>query len=125
MVYVRRSNKNTTGYFYCYGAEIEVTYTMPNPRTVTTTLTGNGTIDPSGTQTMYDGDEYELIITPTNKSDAVTVTNNGVDVTDDLEVHHTGGTSSSYSTASESGVTTGFARSGGAFYQSSSTSSDS
>ena len=125
MVYVRRSNKNTTGYFYCYGAEIDVTYTLPDPRTITSTLSGNGTIDPSGAQTMYDGDEYELIITPTNKSDAVTVTNNGVDVTEDLIVHHTGGTSSSTSSASGSGVTTGFARSGGAFYQSSSTSGDS
>ena len=29
MVCVRRANKNTTGYFYCYGAEIEVNYTLP------------------------------------------------------------------------------------------------
>lgn len=28
MVYVRRNSRNTTGYFYCYGAEIEVTYTI-------------------------------------------------------------------------------------------------
>lgn len=28
MVYVRRSSRNTTGYFYCYGAEIEVKYTL-------------------------------------------------------------------------------------------------
>lgn len=33
LVYVRRSNKNQTGYFYCYGAEIEVTYTVPTPQT--------------------------------------------------------------------------------------------
>ena len=125
MVYVRRASKNTTGYFYCYGAEIDVTYTMPDPRTITSTLSGNGTINPSGATTLYDGDEYELIITPTNKSDTVTVTNNGVDVTEDLEVHHTGGSSASTSQASGSGVTTGFARSGSAFYQSSSTQSDS
>ena len=55
----------------------------------------------------------------------MTVTNNNVEVTKDLEEHYTGGTPTSYSTASGSGVTTGFARSGGAFYQSSSTSSDS
>lgn len=125
MVYVRRNSRNTTGYFYCYGAEIDVTYTMPDPRTITSTLSGNGTISPSGAQTYYDGNEYELTITPTNISDTVTVTNNNVDVTDQLEEHHSGGTSTSYSTASGSGVTTGFARSGGAFYQSSSTSSDS
>ena len=125
MVYVRRSSRNTTGYFYCYGAEIDVTYTMPDPRTITSTLSGNGTIDPSGAVTLYDGNEYELVITPTNISDTVTVTNNNVDVTDQLEEHYSGGSSTSYSTASGSGVTTGFARSGGAFYQSSSTSSDS
>ena len=72
MVYVRRSSKNTTGYFYCYGAEIDVTYHIPNPRTVTTTLTGNGTIDPSGTHTMYDGDEYNLVVEPGNEADTVT-----------------------------------------------------
>lgn len=120
-----RSTASQYPYVYVYGAEIEVTYSVPNPRTVTTTLSGNGTINPSGAQTYYDGDEYELTITPTNISDTVTVTNNNVDVTDQLEEHYSGGTSTSYSTASGSGVTTGFARSGGAFYQSSSTSSDS
>ena len=81
MVYVKRSNKNTTGYFYCYGAEIEVTYTVPDPRTVTTTLSGNGTISPSGNTTTYDGEEFELIIIPTNKSDTVTATQDGTDIT--------------------------------------------
>lgn len=33
LVYVRRASKNQTGYFYCYGAEIEVTYTVPTPQT--------------------------------------------------------------------------------------------
>ena len=80
----RRASRNTVGYVYLQGAEIEVTYTVPNPRTITSTLTGNGTINPSGAQTYYDGDEYNLIITPTNQSDTVTVTNNGIDVTSQL-----------------------------------------
>ena len=120
----RRASRNTTGYMYIYGAEIEVTYTVLDPRTVTSTLSGNGTISPSGATTLYDGDEYTLTITPTNTADTVTVTNNGVDVTEDLIAHYSGGTSTSYSTASDSGVTTGFARSNSAFYQSSSTQSD-
>ena len=74
---------------YIYGAEIEVTYTVSNPRTVTTTLTGNGTIDPSGTQTMYDGDDYNLVIEPTNESDEVSATLNGTTIT---LTKHTGGT---------------------------------
>lgn len=92
MVYVRRASRNTTGYFYCYGAEIDVDYTIPDPRTITTTLTGNGTITPSGTNTYYDGDEVELIITPTNKSDPVTATRDGVDITSQLVAHGAGST---------------------------------
>lgn len=121
---LRRASSNTADVVSVYGAEIEVTYTVPDPRTITSTLSGNGTINPSGNTTKYDGDEYTLTITPTNKSDSVTVMNNNVDVTEDLVAHHTGGTSTSYSTASGSGVTTGFARSNSAFYQSSSTQSD-
>ena len=83
----RRASRNTAAYMYIYGAEIEVTYTVPNPRTVTSTLTGNGTIDPSGATTTYQGAEYTLTITPTNKSEIVTVKNNGVDVSSQLVVH--------------------------------------
>ena len=89
---VRRASRNTVGYLYIYGAEIEVDYTLPNPRTVTTTLTGDGTISPSGATSTYDGDEFELVITPTNKSDPVTATKNGVDITNQLVPHYAGGT---------------------------------
>lgn len=87
MVYVRRNSRNTTGYFYCYGAEILVDYTIPDPRTVTTSLNGNGTISPSGTNTYYDGDEVELIITPSDLSDTVTATRDGVDITSQIVAH--------------------------------------
>ena len=83
----RRANKNTTGYMYIYGAEIEVTYTVPNPRTVTSTLTGNGTIEPSGVTDTYRDAEYTLTITPTDKSEPVTVKNNDIDVSEQLVVH--------------------------------------
>ena len=122
---LRRASSNTADVVSVYGAEILVDYTVPNPRTITSTLSGSGTIDPSGSTTKYDGDSYTLTVTPTNISDTVTVTNNGTDVTSQLVEHYSGGTSTSTSTASGSGVTTGFARSGGAFYQSSSTQSDS
>lgn len=77
----RRASRNTAAYMYIYGAEIEVEYTVPNPRTITTTLVGNGTIDPSGTQTMYDGDEYNLVVEPTNPNDTVTATKDGATIT--------------------------------------------
>lgn len=89
----RRSSRNTTSYIYIYGAEIEVTYTLPTPRTITTSVSGNGTINPSGTNTYYDGDEIELVITPTNKSDQVTATRDGVDITSQLVSHGAGSTS--------------------------------
>ena len=118
------ATSNQYPYVYVYGAEIEVTYTISEPRTITSTLSGNGSISPSGAQTYYDEDEYVLTITPTNKTDTVTVTNNNEDVTSELDLHYTGGTPTSTSQVAGNGVTTGFARSGGAFYQSSSTSSD-
>lgn len=86
----RRASRNTTGYMYIYGAEIEVTYTVPDPRTVTSTLSGDGVISPSGTVTTYDGEEYELTITPANASDPVTITHNGTDVTSQLVAHGAG-----------------------------------
>ena len=88
----RRASRNTTGYMYIYGAEIEVTYTVPNPRTVTSSLTGNGTISPSGVTNTYDGEEYELTITPDNVSDSVTVTHDGTDVSAQLVAHGAGST---------------------------------
>ena len=72
---------------YIHGAEIEVDYTVPDPATVTSTLSGNGTIVPSGATSTYKDAEYTLTITPTNKSETVTVTNNGVDVTSQLVAH--------------------------------------
>lgn len=86
----RRASRNTTGYVYIYGAEIEVTYTVPDPRTITSTLTGSGTISPSGSVTAYDGDEYELEIRPADPADQVTVTRDGADVTGQLVAHGAG-----------------------------------
>ena len=86
----RRASRNTAGYMYIYGAEIEVEYTVPASATVTSTLSGNGTIVPSGTTSTYEGAEYTLTITPTNKSDTVTATKNGVDITSQLVAHGAG-----------------------------------
>lgn len=90
----RRASRNTTAYMYIYGAEIEVTYTVPNPRTVTSTLTGNGTIDPDGAYSTYQGAEYTLTITPTDKAETVTATRDGADITSQLVAHGAGQTAS-------------------------------
>ena len=88
----RRSSRNTAAHFYIYGAEIEVNYTLPDPATVTSTLTGNGTISPAGAFSTYDGEEYTLTITPTDKSEAVTATKDGTDITAQLVAHGAGST---------------------------------
>lgn len=88
----RRASRNTTSYVYIYGAEITVTYTIPNPRNLIVDFSGNGTIDPpSGTSTVYDGDEIAVTITPNNASDTVTAFYNGTEITSQL-VHHYPGT---------------------------------
>ena len=95
----RRYSRNTTSYVYIYGAEIEVDYSLPDPKTVTTTLSGDGVISPSGATTTYAGEEFELTITPTNKSDTVTATQDGADITSQLVAH---GSESSISATPES-----------------------
>lgn len=110
---MRRASSNTADVISVYGAEIEVTYTVPNPRTVTTTLTGNGTIDPSGTQTMYDGDEYELVVEPTNTSDEVTATKNGTAIT---LTKHTGGAQTESNVLGEYTLVSGSFNGSGATY---------
>lgn len=113
----RRASRNTTGYLYVYGAEIEVNYTVPNPATVTSTLSGDGTIVPSGATSTYDDAEYELTITPTNKSDTVTVKKNGVDVTDQLVAHYAGGGTETCDLGTYSLVSGGFNGSGASYFQ--------
>lgn len=107
----RRASKNTTGYMYIYGAEIEVDYTVPDPCTITSTLTGDGTISPSGAYNTYKDVEYELTITPTNKSDEVTVKHDGVDVTSQIVPHGVG----SDITATPDNVTTSSIQSGSSY----------
>lgn len=110
---LRRNSQNTSGYVRIYGAEIEVTYTVPNPRSLSVTLSGDGTVAPSGTSTVYDGDEVEVTITPTNKSATVTATANGVDITSQLVAHG----SESTTTLAPSSVTTSGIQSGSSYAQ--------
>lgn len=73
----RRASRNTQAVITVYGAEIEVTYTVPTPYTIS--ATGDGTLAPSGSTTVYSGDSYNLFIS--GLSAKPTVTDNNVDVT--------------------------------------------
>ncbi len=112
---VRRSGGgggSSTGYLYLYGVEIEVNYTLSNPATVTSTLTGNGTLNPSGAYNTNEGAEYTLTITPTDTSEQVTATKDGVDITSELVAHYAG---SDISKSPNSLVTTSGINSGSSY----------
>lgn len=88
----RRASRNTTGYMYIYGAEIEVTYSIPVPAVVTSSVNGDGSINPKGAYNCNEGDTYTLTINPLNKADQVTATKDGVDITSQLVAHGSGDT---------------------------------
>lgn len=75
----RRASRNTTGYMYIYGAEIEVDYTMPTYHTVT--VNGEHTT-PSGATSVLEGESLRVKIYETARP---TVTDNGVDVSSQLQ----------------------------------------
>ena len=75
-VTIKRSSRNTQGYLYVYGAEIEVTYTIPVYYDIS--ASGDGTLNPSGTTSVLQGDSYSLKITGISNP---TVRDNNVDVT--------------------------------------------
>ena len=73
----RRSNRNTTGYMYIYGAEIDVTYTLPIYHNVTLTNSTSAIVEVSDTTPM-EGSEVNMSI---DTIDGIIVTDNGADVT--------------------------------------------
>ena len=73
----RRSNRSNTAYVYIYGAEIEVTYTLPVYHTITSS-TSSGTISPSGATSVLEGSNYTLTISGISNP---IITDNNTDVT--------------------------------------------
>lgn len=74
----RRASRNTTGYMYIYGAEIEVDYTLPIYHNVT--VSGDN-VSPTGTQSVLEGSTLKVKAYYDEKP---TVTDNSVDVTNQL-----------------------------------------
>ena len=97
-IYINAEDSSSPSITNIYGAEFIVNYTEVQQYTITQTLSGSGTLNPSGTQNKYENELYSVTITPTVKSDTVTVTNNGTDVTSQLLVTYDT-SSSSYVTA--------------------------
>ena len=116
MVYVRRNSRNTTGYFYCYGAEILVDYTVPVSHNITITNNTSATVTANPTSVLEGGSSTITSDTLNN----ITITDNNVDVTNQFVLHS--GTNGDYSIATRG--TYGFALNGSGYYQSANTSID-
>lgn len=83
----RRSSRNTTGYMYIYGAEIEVTYTVPVYHSVTITNSTAATVTASDSNPL-EGTDVTIM---SDTISGIAVTDNGTDVTSQF-VHHSGTT---------------------------------
>lgn len=110
MVYVRRSSRNTTGYFYCYGAEILVDYTLPISHNVTVTNSTSATVTANPTSVLEGGSSTIISDTLNN----ITITDNNVDVTSQFVQHS--GTTGEYSIEQRGSY--GFALNSNGYYQS-------
>ena len=108
----RRSSRNTTGYMYIYGAEIEVDYTIPIQHTITIQNSTGAAVTASDTA-PYEGDDV-LILADTLAG--LTITDNGTDVTAQFVRAQDG----SVEAVPGRDFSTGFSESGADFYQSSS-----
>lgn len=71
----RRASRNTAGYIYLYGAEIEVTYTLPVSHNIVITGTN---VTPTGTQSVLEGSSLSIRSSDSTKP---RVLDNNVDVT--------------------------------------------
>ena len=101
----RRASKNTTGYMYIYGAEIEVTYTVPVYHNVTVTNSTSATVTASDSNPL-EGTDVEIRASTIS---GITVKDNGVDVTSQFEQRTESGASYTVETVG----TYGFALSNG------------
>lgn len=121
----RRASKNTTGYVYIYGVEIEVDYT-PNVKynIISTNNSANiDSISPEGLTEVVENDNYTLNIYGSS-IDNIEVLDNGTDVTNSL-VQHTAQLGEITISKTAESFTTGF--SGGtsmSFYTSSSSANN-
>lgn len=113
LVYVRRNARNTVGYFYCYGAEIEVNYTIPVYYAVTIQNSTSAIVTASDTNPL-EGKNVEIF---TNTLSGLIIKDNGIDVTNQFVKAE----DDTISAVPGSSFTTGFSQSSANFYQSSST----
>lgn len=111
VVYVRRSSKNTTGYAYIQGAEIEVNYTIPVYHNVSITNSTSATVTASDTHPL-EGTDVEI---RSNTLSGLTIKDNGTDVTSQFTQRQD--TAESYAVTNVT-TTYGFALNNNGYYES-------
>ena len=116
---LRNSSTSSSNYpyVYVYGAEIEVTYSLPTQYSVTINNSTSANVTASDTA-PYEGDDVTIT---TDTLSGLTITDNGVNVTSQF----TQVTPEPIAAVPTSTFTTGFSQSGANFYQNSSTTSTS
>lgn len=110
---LRRASSNTADVVSVYGAEIEVTYTVPVHYDITISNSTSATVEASETHPLQ-GDDVTISI---DTLSGLTIKDNGTDVTSQFSP----ATGSTISAVPGTSFTTGFSSSSGAFYQNSST----
>ena len=93
-----RKGSGNNGYFYFYGANLNITYSLSGTEyEIVSTLATDAvdSIDPAGQTWVFGGDSCVLNIFA-DSSEGIEVTDNGVDVTDQLVLTHSQGDSSTY-----------------------------
>jgi hypothetical protein len=84
---LRRASRNTSGYVRIYGAEILVDYTIPVYHNVSVTNNSEiATVSPTGQQSILEGEDFVITIIGVDDISDIKVTDNGTDVTDDLDI---------------------------------------
>ena len=126
---LRRSSSGTSAVVTVYGAEIEVTYTLPVYHTVSVTNSTSATVSPTGTDSqVLEGTDYTVTLNVNDISGYV-ITDNNINVTSSAVQHANPGESASptfipssfdSTNSSYASVYTGSASDGLAAYNSSS-----
>ena len=107
---LRRANTNSASYAYIYGAEIDVTYSVPVYHSVTVTNSTSATVTANPTNVL----EGSASVVTANTVSGITVTDNGAEVTSQFVQHS--GTSGEYSIETRGSY--GFSVNGSGYYQS-------
>ena len=106
----RRNNRNTVGYLYVYGAEIDTTYTIPTTLyEYSVTNVSVATVTPTSGY-IASGSSGTIYFSDIASKDEITVQDNGVDVTSSLQSTTIPGDSVSVGTTP--GASYGFADNG-------------